>query len=108
MEQSEQDRLMVKFGFSAREARWIIKRAEALHIGTDDLVIELSRAFIKIRKCHFVILFVVVLYVFLDHGNLTMVVFLSYIFAYFVACLCITTQGPLIKSFKAYRVLRKK
>lgn len=108
MDQSERDRLIFKFGFSAREAGWIIKRAEALGITPDKMLLELSGVFKPLVTTHAIILSMIALLFIVDHKIINSSMVYSHVFAYLIACLFIRTRGPIIKAYKAYRALRRK
>jgi len=106
MEHSKYIRLMKKSGFSEKEIQWIEKRADRLGIGIDTLLVELSGKFIKLLKCHIVTAIIIITFIIFDHENMSMLLFISYTLTYLIGVLAIRTQGPMIKSFKSYRLLK--
>ena len=107
MERDEQIELMAKSGFSAPEITWIVKRAGVLGVSVNDFLLELASAFPKILKCHIVVAVIMIGFIVLDPKSGDKDTLTSYVVTWLFGCIGIKTQGPLIKTFKSYRMINK-
>lgn len=94
-------------GFRNSEIEWVSNRAKKLSITPSALLSELSAVFLKLILSHSLIVIIFVLTIVLNYQDMEEPELISLIFTYAVACLIITMYGPLIISFKSFRMLRK-
>lgn len=94
-------------GFRNSEIEWVSNRAKKLSITPSALLSELSAVFLKLILSHSLIVIIFVLTIVLNYQDMEEPELISLIFTYAVACLIITMFGPLIISFKSFRMLRK-
>jgi len=94
-------------GFRNSEIEWVSNRAKKLSITPSALLSELSAVFLKLILSHSLVVIIFVLTIVLNYQDMEEPELISLIFTYAVACLIITMFGPLIISFKSFRMLRK-
>jgi len=94
-------------GFRNSEIEWVSNRAKKLSITPSALLSELSAVFLKLILSHSLVVIIFVLTIVLNYQDIEEPELISLIFTYAVACLIITMFGPLIISFKSFRMLRK-
>lgn len=94
-------------GFRNSEIEWVSNRAKKLSITPSALLSELSAVFLKLILSHSLVVIIFVLTIVLNYQDMEEPELISLIFTCAVAFLIITMFGPLIISFKSFRMLRK-